>query len=112
MAYVKRDSTGKILQVFDSPQADANEFLSLNSSELIAFLGESAQSDSARTILSSSDAAMIRVLEDLIETLIDKGVILFTDLPAAAQQKLTQRQHVRSRLQALENLMDEEQDLF
>jgi|GEM_PF-6492910 len=41
--------------------------------------------------LSESDAAIARVLEDLIDTLIGRGVIQFTDLPEAAQGKLLWR---------------------
>lgn len=41
--------------------------------------------------LSASDAAMARVTEDLINTLIERGVIQFTDLPPHAQAKLMER---------------------
>lgn len=48
--------------------------------------------------LSLTDAGMGRVTEDLIDVLIDRGVIQFTDLPVAAQAKLLQRRQTRAQL--------------
>ena len=41
--------------------------------------------------MRQSDIELSRVLEDLIDLLIDRGVIQFTDLPSPAQVKLLQR---------------------
>ena len=49
-------------------------------------------------VFNESDAEFVRVLEDLIDTLISKNVIRHTDLPAAAQRKLSQRKGMRNRL--------------
>ena len=38
------------------------------------------------------------MLEDVVELLIDKGVILFTDLPDSAQEKMMRRQKLRSEM--------------
>ncbi|EKD97704.1 MAG: hypothetical protein ACD_23C00767G0001, partial [uncultured bacterium] len=35
------------------------------------------------TVLSQTDTSLVRVLEDLIDVLITRGVIQFTDLPEA-----------------------------
>lgn len=112
MAYIRRDTQGQIIAVYDSPQIDADEFLSPNAPELLAFLGQSSDMGAAKTLLSSSDMALIRVLEDLINTLIDKGVILFTDLPPAARAKLANREKFRDHLSSLENLMNDDQGLL
>ncbi len=112
MAYVQRDPQGNIIDVFETAQADAIEYMSPNTPELLSFLRKNGDVDAARTILSSSDMALIRVLEDLINTLIDKGVILFTDLPPAAQEKLANREKIRDQLSSLENLMNEDQGLL
>ena len=45
------------------------------------------------------DANLVRVLEDLIDVLIERNVLRITDLPAEAQQKLFDRKHFRSRVQ-------------
>lgn len=63
--------------------------------------------------LVQSDLALARVLEDLIDVLIERQVLRFTDLPQAAQDKLVQRRSLRDdvrRLQLLED--DEESDPF
>jgi hypothetical protein len=112
MAYIRRDPQGQIIAVFDTPQPDANEFMSPNAPELLTFLGQTSDGGAVRTLLSSSDQALIRVIEDLINTLIDKGVILFTDLPPAAREKLANREKFRDHLSSLENLMNDDQGLL
>lgn len=51
-------------------------------------------------VLSRTDIGLIRVLEDLIDTLISRGLIQFTDLPATAQAKLANRRQIRATLYA------------
>lgn len=63
--------------------------------------------------LQQSDLEMIRVLEDLIHLLIHKGVVRITDLPEAAQAKLSERSRTRDALGGLTGLInDEEQGLI
>jgi hypothetical protein len=52
---------------------------------------------------------MIRVLDDLIQVLTDKGVIRVTDLPAAAQAKLMDRSQAREALGGLSQLIDDDE---
>ena len=54
--------------------------------------------DDVEELLSQSDTAIARVLEDLVDVLITRGVIQFTDLPIAAQDKLLSRRQTRARL--------------
>ena len=54
----------------------------------------------------------MRVLEDLINTLIDKKVILFTDLPIAAREKLSTREKIRGHLNTLDNLVGDDEGLL
>ena len=112
MAYVKRDLDGKIIAVFDSFQPGAEEYLSVNSEELIAFLKLSENADNARAALTNSDLELIRVLEDLIYTLINKDVILFTDLPVAAREKLANREKIRGQLNSLDDLVGDDPGMF
>jgi hypothetical protein len=56
--------------------------------------------DSILQALAATDQELARVTEDLIGVLVKKGVILFTDLPAAVQAKLLDREALRSRLQS------------
>ena len=112
MAYIQRDSQGKIIAVYDSSEISAQEFLPFDSPELLEYLLQSESSDVARKVLSTSDINLIRVLEDLINTLIDKKVILFTDLPMAAREKLSNREKIRGHLNSLENLMGDDEGIL
>ena len=64
--------------------------------EVASFLRDTAPREADG--LSQSDIAMARVLEDLIDTLMERGLIQFTDLPAAAQAKLLARREKRASL--------------
>ena len=54
-----------------------------------------SSSDLAIQLLTDTDAKTIRVIEDLIETLVSKSVINLEDLPLEAQNKLIVRQNLR-----------------
>ncbi len=58
--------------------------------------------------LIDSDAGMVRVLEDLVDVLITRGVIQFTDLPVPAQAKLLQRRETRANLANRLDLLGDE----
>ncbi len=56
------------------------------------------EESSAPDVLSQTDVGLARVLEDLIDVLITRGVIQFTDLPLVAQLKLLERRETRANL--------------
>lgn len=97
--YVARDDNGDITKVLAEPFGDAQEEIFKEDPELIAFVTEGGADSALRAYLASSDAEMLRVMEDLINVLIDRNIVLLTDFPAAAQRKLMQRNAVRSKLQ-------------
>lgn len=94
MPFVQRDSDHRIVAVSQLPQAGM-ESVAADDSELLEFL--TVLSDEA-SHLGATDQDFVRVLEDVVELLISRGVILFTDLPASAQQKMLYRQRLRSTL--------------
>ncbi|MDF1588767.1 MAG: hypothetical protein P1P93_06370 [Gammaproteobacteria bacterium] len=112
MAYVERNSQGQIIAAHETQQSNAQEFLAIDSPELTEFLINSASKKDVQAALSTSDVALIRVLEDLINTLIDKKVILFTDLPMAAREKLSNREKIRGHLNSLADLMGEDEGIL
>jgi hypothetical protein len=112
MAYIQRNDKGDIIAVSESAQSDQHEELPLHSAELISYLAKSAKGDEAKVALSNSDDELVRVLEDLINTLIDKKVILFTDLPFAAREKLSSREKIRGHLNSLDNLMADDEGIL
>ena len=60
--------------------------------EVEAFARLGADNDN---VLSRTDIGLIRVLEDLIDTLISRGLIQFTDLPATAQATRADRKRIK-----------------
>lgn len=70
------------------------------------------ESGEGRQALAESDAGLARVMEDLIDVLITRGVIHFTDLPEAAQSKLLQRRQKRSTLSRRLSLLEDGDDLI
>jgi len=51
--------------------------------------------------ISNTDMGYIRVIEDLIDTLVAKGVIALTDLPSTSRIKDAQRKALRAQLAEL-----------
>lgn len=93
MRYVQRDAEGVIRAVYTAPQAQAQEELPDGHPDLVLFV----QGSAAHT-LGASDLALVRVIEDVVDLLVQKGVIMFTDLPVPAQQKLIARGRMRQSL--------------
>jgi len=95
MLYVERDGEGKIIAIHNSPKPNADEEKSVMDEEVTEFLSKSVNVDSRKLLLSLSDMGIIRLLEDLIDLLIQKNIILFTDLPDQAQGKIRERKRLR-----------------
>ena len=71
-----------------------------------------ATSPDDRADLARMDGEFIRVLEDLIDVLVNKGVINLTDLPPQALEKLSQRRRVRRRMRDTLDLIQDEDGLI
>lgn len=99
LRYVARDHDGEITKVVSEPEGEATEEIYKEDPELIAFVTEGGAEPALRAYLATSDAELLRVLEDLVNVLIDRNVVLLTDFPEAAQLKLMQRNTVRHKLQ-------------
>ncbi|HBM06573.1 tryptophan synthase subunit beta [Pseudomonas sp. Choline-3u-10] len=104
MFYITRDSSGRLLRVEPSPFDDMTGELPDDDSEVRAWLA--AQDSLAH--LRQSDLEMVRVLEDLIHALIDKGLLRITDLPGSAQAKLAGRSRARNALGSTRLLIDDD----
>ena len=100
MPFVKRNADGLVIAVSQAPGADYSEELASDDPALaVFFTGITSRASS----LEASDQDLIRVLEDVVDLLIAKGLILFTELPVDAQQKIMRRQQMRS---AIGNTLD------
>src|SRR6185295_5310538 len=93
MPYVRRNAEGSIVALLAQSEPDAKEFVPSGDAAVLAFLRIGADAAAFGTL----DADFIRVTEDLIYTLIEKGLIQFTDLPPDAQRKLQVRDSFRNR---------------
>ncbi|WLD58815.1 tryptophan synthase subunit beta like protein [Salinispirillum sp. LH 10-3-1] len=104
--YVQRNTEGDIIAVSREQTADVAESVEDNSAELRAFL--SNDDAVANNQLAQSDQDMARVLEDVVNLLIDRSVIRFTDLPLPAQQKLMNRRALRDQMNSVDLLGDDD----
>jgi hypothetical protein len=94
MPFIRRNASGAIDSLHRRDEGGA-EFLPDDHPDVRAFLGTgSAAQDPG---FASLDADFIRVIEDVIDTLISKNVINITDLPVEAQTKLFGRKGYRER---------------
>ena len=103
MVFVQRDADGVVIGVLRRELSDAEAASGLwqaaadaddDVAQFARRLGEAVESNP----LALTDADLARVTEDLIDVLIDRAVIQFTDLPVAAQNKLLQRRQTRANL--------------
>lgn len=103
MPYIQRDEEGRIVSLHAACQHENQEYLPADHVQVLAFLISSTQSaeESVQAELIAADLKMVRVIEDLIALLIDKNIIMFTELPAAAREKILMRRSTRERLSAL-----------
>lgn len=135
MVYVRRDESGNIVALSTARPRDADDtqwqLVDAHDPAVLAFAGGLAGRDSAAPAskvaihpvhlasgkaaenpcalgVDETDIALIRVIEDLIDTLINRGLIRFTDLPIAAQTKLTERRSWRSSMRDTLLLDDDE----
>ena len=106
MIYVKRGATGRVIAVSQEPtdgfeQADEGAASEIN--EVLASATDS--------VFQNSDLEFIRVLDDVIDLLISKNLIMFTELPVVVQEKYTQRTQMRERRRESLNLLEDEEIL-
>jgi hypothetical protein len=95
MPYVCRDQKGEIQSVHAEPTSGGSEYLGADDPAMIDYLSRSKDSAGAKLALSDTDAEFARVTEDLIHLLVEKQIILFTELPQVVQRKLLVREQVR-----------------
>jgi hypothetical protein len=95
MIYVERNEKGEIVSLqrdADKPGMECKQSMDI---EIFDFLGGSQSFDMKSQLLASSDTEMVRILEDVIDLLVSKNLIMFTELPEAVQQKIRVRKRIR-----------------
>lgn len=115
MPYVKRDKTGSITAISAEKTKAIAEWVELDALELKEYLIKIAgagHTPEVANALEESDQALIRVVDDLVNVLVENNLIRFTDLPEAAQKKLLERRSLRESLTALKLLGDDDHGLI
>ena len=97
MPFAKRDQQGDIIALFSQAQPDATELVQSNDEEVLNFLIQTVKEEGAKSYLAHTDTEMTRITEDMVDLLISKNIILLTDLPSAAQEKLNLRKRLRAK---------------
>jgi len=98
MPYVRRNLSGLIDSLHRQPQG-GDEFLADDHPDVQAFVGNAdGSAHGGNREFDRLDADFVRVLEDVIDTLIVKNVLNITDLPEQAQAKLLARKGFRERV--------------
>lgn len=110
MPFVKRDETGRIIAVYSTAEMPGLEEINANDPQLTDFMYDGDPDAAAKKDMIESDLGLARVLEDLIDLLIEKGTFRFTDLPEAAQQKLLARRGLRKEFAYVETLFGGDED--
>lgn len=95
MPYVRRNLEGELVSLHRHAEAGTDEYLPDDHAEVRAFIG--AGGGDAPQEFARLDADFVRVLEDVIDTLVAKNLINITDLPPEAQAKLFSRKSFRER---------------
>jgi hypothetical protein len=96
VVYVKRNEQGIITALFNKSTEGASEELDFNHPDVHEFL--STCTTNIKWEYLESDLQMIRVIEDIVEILMQKSIIQITDFPPEAIDKLLARQKIRNQL--------------
>ena len=94
MPYAHRSTNGELESLHRTATPDALEFLDTADADVQRFLLQQAEPNAFGRL----DADFVRVLEDLIDVLLSKGMLDTSDLPGIVQAKLVARKDQRSGL--------------
>ncbi len=104
MLFIERGNDGKIIALHNAPRPEALEEKSILDEEVLTFFN---RTDSSKHLMAMSDLGTVRILEDLIDVLIHKNLINFTELPEHAQKRLRERKELREKIVSQNLLVDD-----
>ncbi len=111
MLYVERNEKGEIVAIRRDRGGAAGEAKEAVDEEIRLFLGEDEGKEDGRPDLARLDTATIRVIDDIVELLVRKNLIMFSELPEAARDKLLARRRMRALIQDGGSIVDESEIL-
>ncbi|AYF87563.1 tryptophan synthase subunit beta [Pseudomonas sp. JS3066] len=97
MVFVQRDEKGRVLRVEHEPFDNMTQSMPANDPEVQSWFASRSLHDHLLS-LQHSDLELVRVVEDLVQVLVTRGVMSYIDLPEAARRKLQQRAYARSQV--------------
>lgn len=112
MPYVSRNEKGEIIELHNSPGEESEQWIEASSPEVLDFLKRIETTEQAKKALTSTDNEMVRVVEDLIDMLMERQIFIFTELPEPVQAKLNARKQLRKNMNSLENLINDDDTIF
>ena len=113
MLFALKDEQGGVLAISDKQLAENWTPIDLEDQSLLSFLQRNPSIGSK--VMQAADADFIRVLEDVIDLLIDKQIIQFTELPDPVQNKLLNRRRYREEMRNKDDrteLIDSDDSIF
>ena len=111
MLYIKLSENDEITDIEFTPKAGLNE-ISLHDPKFSQYIQNSENSDEIiQKVLNNLDLDMVRVIEDVIDILIDKNIMLFTDLPDPVQNKILFKKTIRNLSNKNTTIIEDEETL-
>jgi len=95
MLYVERGSDGNIIALHKSQTPVALEQMLSTDDEVLAFFNSAG---SVEQLMAMTDFATVRIIEDIIDLLVHKNIINFTELPEHAQRRIRERKQLREKI--------------
>lgn len=115
MPYVSRDADGRVSAMLLKSQPGATEFLPNDHPDILQFFGGATPEQldmEALGDLNLSDVGFIRVIEDVIDLLIAKNILTFTELPEKVREKILSRKDARGRLAGSNDIMVQDEGIL
>ncbi|KPQ27870.1 MAG: hypothetical protein HLUCCX14_13350 [Marinobacter excellens HL-55] len=107
MMFVQRNQSHVIIAVSSIAQPGFSEQVTGDSDELLEFY---ASNGGQSELFRQSDADLVRVIEDLVDILTQKGIFQYTELPSEVRNKLNSRKVLRRERNNLDLLGTNEED--
>lgn len=108
MLYIERNELGEITAIKRDTGEPGQESTAASGGDILEFLAVNASKDSMLELLATMDSGIIRIVEDLIDILINKNLIMFSELPREAQEKIFYRKQIRQRIKNQTIIVDDE----
>ena len=108
MPYALRNEYGEILALTAAPNYEGDLPVALSDPDVLSFMISNIPANEDQRHFNEllvEDLKQIRIVEDLIDLLAAKGVILFSELPDAAQKKILGKKSLRDEMKTSNDIL-------